>query len=268
MIAEALKYLSGLSAAKGEVVKDEAGRYLHVITHKDTELKSLEHLNEKPARINQSVNFADVRAFIDYVKDFILPNTRLFSDLDKLNVTAFINHHNGALDPTWNTHNAQLALRKDKDFKSWEALDGSAMSHGEFINFLLDYKDSFIVPDKAQILELVAGIKATGNSTLDSDVERYGAGEVLAKTFKVTAKNGVLPDIFTVRLPVIEGFDAYDLQFRLVFVPEGNRLLFKIQLIRPHLVLAQVFNDILGDIAEETKATIYGHRKLNSEAEK
>lgn len=272
--AEALNLITSTNALKEVVMKDEKGRYVHALVHSDVKPHDLDHLNERPRRVEQTENFSNVYGFIDYLKRFKQPNTVIFPNLEALVIGANLNYHQpspGAeANPTWNKHHAVLKLKKDKDFLKWEALDGKLIGHAAFVDFLIDFKDDFLVPDKAFILELIKGLKAKSGSEIDSDVGNLSTKEMMVKTFQVNSAAGDIPDVFEVALPVIEGFGKYAIQFRLVFVQgDGGRFGVKIQLIRPHLIVDAVFNDIQGDIADAEKGAgveILGYRKREEPA--
>lgn len=254
MLKQGLEFLVGKLSIGDKSLVDG----LAYLTHGDAMVVDLEKYRDAPLRVREYKDLPNIAGFAAYLKDFGTENTRLFAYDNNLQVQAVIDYHKSSSDPSWCDHKAEIEFTKDKDFNKWLDMDNRVLSQRELVNFLLDYADDFITPDKASVLEIVGNIKATKAADLDSTVGNYDINQVVKNSVNVQSKAGQLPDVFEVAVPVLEGFDKYKLQFRLAVQISDSGLGFKIGLVRPHNIERQAFNDACDDIVKQSGYSIYG----------
>ena len=256
---EAVKFL--VSKLSTEMKSHRVAPGDHFLTaHTDTQVIDLEKYLPAPTRIRQKLDFATVEGLTQYLADFGDETTRLFGDAVAKTVTAHLDYHTKA-KASHSTHTAKLTFRTDPDWLVWRKLDDRLFTQQELLNFLLDYADDFVTPEKAQVLELVAQLKVAKNVNIDSKVGSFDLNTVINADVSVKAASGAIPDVFTVKVAVLENFSKYGLQFRLVGQLDSNdKLRFKINLVRPHLVEQQAFQDACQDIVGKGYK-IYGHKE-------
>jgi len=256
MLKDGLELLFGKLSVKQEHIADNKA----LIAHKDAKVIDLEEFGAKPRRIETTQNMANVVGFCDYVKDFAQDNTKIFASIKNRSVLAVIDYH-GKEDPSFCDHNVKISFDLDDDFIAWERIDGNFLSQSDLVAFLLDYADDFLTPSKADILEIVGNIKAVKKADIDSQVGNYDINKVVNSSTKISSGKGDIPDVFTLKLPVLEGFDKYEVNFRLAIKMHHDDIGFSIRLIRPHKLIEGAFNHACSDIVELSGKDIYGFTK-------
>lgn len=255
-----LKHLIGKLSIDATFLENGSGTKVAYVAHKSAAIHDLEQFADKPRRINTNKRFSNIAGFAAYLGDFGTDETRLFAQVEDRSVMANIDYHKDSSNPSWCKHNAHIEFALDKDYKAWLRIDDRSLTQRELVTFLMDYANDFITPDKAAVLEIVGNIQAVKTADLDSKVGNYDLNQVVKNSVKVKSHAGAIPEIFELALPILEGFDKYKVQFRIAIgvEDEARSASFKINLIRPHNIERNAFNDACHDIIKASDRKIYG----------
>lgn len=250
------------AAANREPVKVE-GHHPFVLMHDDMRNLSLEEFAERPYYVKVEQTFKTTKAFIQYVNDFALPQTRLFAESINNAVGAVIDYHGTDGQASHCAHTARLKLIGDRDLQKWLRGDGEETSQQEFVRFLVDYagmvKDATykvgadpIPMTASDFLELVSNIKSVNTSDIESKASVGGNVELkMAMKSQVKANGGELPERISVALPVYQGGDPYIFDFRIMIkVDREGSARFSFRLIRPEATLEMAFNDVVQEVQD------------------
>lgn len=237
------------------------GRDAFLLTHKDAKVIELEEYLDKPLTTKVHRELPNVTGFVAYLKDFGKEDSRLYASPSDRTITAYIDHYTQK-DTSWLSHTAALKFAVDKDWRKWLDVDGKQLTQRELVNFLLDYQNDFDGFVSADIMEFAQNIKAAKSTDIDSKVGNFDLNQVIKATVKVTSGSKEIPESFKVKVPVLEGFDKYLLEFRLSVAvgQHDSELRFKLSLVRPHLIEKAAFNDACSDVVAQGFA-IYGYEQ-------
>lgn len=123
-------------------------------------IESMDQWLDEPKRLRGTVNLETAASFIGYVADFRTPGTRIFASRAHSTITAVLDYHAGADDPSWCTHVATLTLKKSKEWETWISFNNKSIPQLAFAEFLEDNHEDINEPDGAVILEAAMSLEA------------------------------------------------------------------------------------------------------------
>lgn len=130
---------------------------------------------EQPTRKTGIYRPATVEAFADYVGHHLNDDTTVWVHPTSGKVVAVIDD-NGAGDPAWGEHRAELQLAKTEEWKYWVEKDKHMMSQVEFAEHIEGGLDDIAVPDGADLLEIAQTFHMTKGVTFRSST-RLSTGQ-------------------------------------------------------------------------------------------
>lgn len=202
----------------------------------------------------------DAASFLTYYAKHRGDATEVYSDVEKLAVTAVLDAHS-AEEPGFGEHRLVLFLRLTKAWTEWLALDGKFVDQDRFANFLEDQLPYLETPDAATMLEIAQSIKATTKAEFQSS-SRLQSGErkfVFTEETKASAGGKgdlTIPETFIIAVPPFEGADAYRMTARFKYRLDRGQLALGFKLEQPEERMKAAFTDVLKAIAEGIDTSI------------
>lgn len=155
-----------------------------------------------------------------------------------------------ALSPEWTTWTG----KDRKDFTGTT----------EFAYFLEDNFPDIAQPAGAELMELALNFRVNQQVSYRS-AQRLQDGHVEFQYANIVTGGGEgqagsqkMPEVFKITVPVFAGIDAprYEVDARFRYKVKDGALFLRYELVRPHKVLEQAFQDLWRSIGEKTSTTI------------
>lgn len=214
---------------------------------------SVEHTLPEPVRAHGTITVHDARSFCELVAQLRDSRTRLYGlHGPQPTFVAVLNDHQRN-SPAWRDHRVAYNCPLSREWKTWTATDGKAMSQAEFARWMEDNAIDCVEPAAADMIEIARSLEAKKKVNFASGV-RLSDGQTeftYEEEIKGTAAKGKLqiPEVFVVALPPLEGGARYRLDARLRYRIDSGRLVMWFDLLRPHKVLEHAASEVWGQIA-------------------
>jgi uncharacterized protein YfdQ (DUF2303 family) len=216
-----------------------------------------------PERVIANLNMQDAASFCSYVNSFKDDRTRLFADttLSALGFLAIIDYHPAAASTDagaaqFLSHRAKFALRHSEEWKLWSGLDGKLVPQDQFAEFLEDNRSDIVTPDSATMLEVAKDLQANSSVNFASKINSQNGSATLRFDeqidTKVTSGQIIMPESFTISVPVFFGEAPIEITARLRFRISEGKLKFQYKLYRPVEVISRAFDVARAAIASAT----------------
>lgn len=238
----------------------------------------------KPERITGTATLFDERSFVEHVNEQKQSATRIFANpkFEHPSLTAVYDYHavvGGTQAPDWQQHRAVWPLLLSKEWKSWTAKSGSAMSHVEFAEFLERHVPDVYwgdqMSDYTKLLIAQLELKLASPSTLIGlsrnlavnvetrvkHVQTLSSGEV-SLVYDEQHRDGEgqpikVPNAFLIAIPVILGGPTYQILVRLRYRMASQKISWFIDLHRADVVFDAALREICARVAAETGVPVF-----------
>ncbi len=248
-------FLAGVAT---EIKQDEIQGHPFIFNPLTGEIKSLENLLSAPLRQKISRPLFTVCDFIAYVNRFKRPETTVYCT-DGL-ITAVIDHR-GTEAPTWDDHAVTVKIDRSEPLLRWLEKNKKPLSQEEFADFLEERALEIVVPQAAEILELVQELHVTKNSSVRSSVRNNGRHSIAFNQDQQIkgAGGGVdLPTSFEIRIePFKRQKVTTDIRALLRVKLREEKPVFVFDLQRVEERLEQALGEITETISDLTKLPVY-----------
>ncbi|HEY0725983.1 MAG TPA: DUF2303 family protein, partial [Pyrinomonadaceae bacterium] len=216
----------------------------------------LEKLQKHPRRIKQSVRFARVDSFCEYVNEFKGKGTKVFMNGKTGEVLAELDYHQ-ADEPSWKSHTAAFAPAFTEPWLLWRGIHNQAMNQREFATFVEDNALDIVNPAPAEMIDLSRNLTAMISVNFKKGVRLENGAEQLQYEETITAKAGQrgqleVPSLVTLALSVFEGRPQRRVNVRLRYTIKEGVLNFCCSLMRLQEILQPEIDGLAGEIKEET----------------
>jgi uncharacterized protein YfdQ (DUF2303 family) len=210
-----------------------------------------------PSRIVAAPRFQDSASFCSYVNTFKDSRTRVLADVETVTFLALLDYHGaGALPdgiPEFVSHRASFPLKHSDQWKLWMGQNDKLIPQAEFAEFLEDNRADVVDPDSATLVEIARDLTAHTDVNFASKINVVNGSAVLKYDEQVTAsvRQGqiLIPEMFSIRIPVFYGEEPTVIKARLRFRIGDGKLKFQYKLYRPQEVRQLAFDEAVGDIA-------------------
>lgn len=238
-----------------------------------------------PERIAGTARLLDEQSFTAHVQEFKEPTTSVFANpsFQAPSFLAVYDYH--ALSesdeqmPAWCAHRAEWKLTLSKEWQSWVAQQGKAMSHQDFAEFLerhipdvywgdeqSEYTKALVstlelkLGSPSSLLALSRNLAINVESSVKS-VQTLSSGEV-ALTYIETHKDEEgkpikVPNAFLIAIPVIQGGPPYQILARLRYRMAGQRVSWFYDLHRLDITFDAVVREISERVQSTTGCTVF-----------
>ena len=241
--------------AKALKLKEVAGiPFLVLDGAQDT--KSLERFLPKPQRRSGCTYVQDQAGFITifdrYKND---DSTMVYADRKKGWFKAVFNDHSPQ-DTGWRDHVCAYACEKSNEWNAWLNKDGVKMTQEEFAQFIEQNLVDIVDPSRAHMLEISRELVARKSANFSSSIRLSNGSHQFSydEDIKGSIKSGKLkvPETFKIGIPVFLNDPCYGINARLRCRIKDKSLQMWYELIRPHGVYEDAFNEIHASITEAT----------------
>jgi uncharacterized protein YfdQ (DUF2303 family) len=233
----------------------------------DWKIEDLQKFLPAPRHIQQSFNTEDVVSFIEYVKQWKQPSTRIFYDAQALQFEAILDYHLPAAGdaeavPSWKSHVAALTLEQSDEWKVWAGSSGKRMTQVDFAQFVETNYGDVSTPTSADMLELALTLDVKKNVSWNSAI-RLGNGQAqLGYTEEITGHGGgkrvqEIPEKISLSIPVLlYGAKRFvDARFR--YRLQEQKLVLWYEIEKPAQILRDAGAAALNRVITETGVDVF-----------
>jgi uncharacterized protein YfdQ (DUF2303 family) len=153
-----------------------------VVRHKDMEVDPYEDLLDHPKQADQYINTDSVDGFIEYWKQFHLPETAIFANIPNATFTGVIDYHHRQKDgksikPAWKKHVFAYTCPHTPEWILWTEKDEKWMTQQDFACFIEQNTVDIHQPPAAEMLEIANSMQASSSGKFKSH-QNLGNGDV------------------------------------------------------------------------------------------
>lgn len=218
----------------------------------------------KPPRATGTYIFDNIESFISFASNNKGPHALAFARSTPLKVELFsvlaVLNEAEKDEPSFRDYRALLAPPVSESYTTWMASNGKKFDGNEaFAEFLEDHFTEIVEPDGATIMELATNFHAKAEVTFGNPINLQDGSVQLTKMKTVTgganAPSGqvVIPKKIVIEIEVLRGEEKtyqFEAHFRFRLENNGGVKIWY-QLIRPDLVIEEVFADACARIRDE-----------------
>ncbi|WP_293000073.1 DUF2303 family protein [Nevskia sp.] len=215
----------------------------------------------RPKRTKAKLTAMDVGGFVDYVREYKLPRTRLFATTvgQALSITGKIDYHEageGDEAPSHCEHNITCPLTYSDEWGRWTGASNRHMSQKEFGEFLEENLPDIIEPQSDALLAAALNFSSSRKVEFRSS-QRLSDGltQFTYSESDNNAQQAALPTEIVVAIPVFVNGTKYDLKARLKHSIRDANLKIWYEIVRPDKVVELALKAVLADIAMKTGIT-------------
>lgn len=222
----------------------------------------------RPARKTGTVKLNDESSFMEYWKLHQKPYSNIFGCLDPSQFVAVFNDHDGDT-PGFGDHQALYKLLPSKEWLEWVSRDKKEFDGTvAFAEWLENHLPDMLSPPGAKMMEIALNLRITQNASYSKAVRLQDGDTQFTYTNTVDGSAGPantgqvsIPDQFSIGIPVFQGLTAeqHVIQARFRYRLRGSTLALWYELVRPHKVMENAFEQILIRIeASAGKKVLFG----------
>lgn len=216
------------------------------------DLKTFESELSKPFRLKGKIDVCGAESLLKVIERFKNSPAVVQFSRSQLFVHAILN---AAADeqPGWADHTVFWQLKKHRDLKAWEGINGKPLSQLQFMLFLED-RVVDVVGDagvsQSALQTVVGDLEVTTDAKFQAKRDVHNGNYVLHSdlTNKPTVE---VPKEFVIGVPIFEGLDiAYKITVRLRYSVKEGALTFVVNLANLDAVLDQAWEEIVKSITD------------------
>lgn len=232
----------------------------YVVLPVGSELVNLEKFLQTPVRKRGVITMRDTDSFSRFVKDQSSGATRIYGNLINPEFVAVLNDN---VDGTgWRDYKVVYECPQSVEWKTWKSSSAVKMTQEQFAQFIEDNLPDIATPPAAEMLEIAHTLEAKKKVNFASGIRLSNGQNELTyeETIQGTAGKGkfVVPEQFTIGIPVLEGGDRYAVDVRLRYrIADGGKLSIWYELVRPHKIVEDAVKDVKAKIESFTGLEIF-----------
>lgn len=244
--------------------REHKGHQPYAIVPEGSKLELLEPEAERPNRVVACPTFDDAPSLIAYFNRFKDPASTLFSDTDRSQVVAVLDHHEAKDAPRYHSHRAVFTAKHSPEWLTWTRQSGKPMSQVEFAQFIEDNAPDILTPAGTELLEIATSIEATRSGEFKSKIERSSSSIVFGYSEETNAVAGggklEVPKEFSVQLRPYIGTGQHRLVAKLRYKLDSGTLRLWFDLIRAEQLRLAALDAIVLRIKDETATDVLAGR--------
>lgn len=227
-----------LDAARASVgIKEWGPEHAVAVVPDGFTVKDLSSLLPPPPRPKESIVLLSPRALAEYVRAFgQAPLTAIFADEPRGHYQAILDYHQPG-QPGRGTcdHRAVYDCPASEEWKIWTAAHGKQLPQVDFARFLENNLPDIVAPAAADMLRVALTLQVKKDVNFESDL-RLDNGQAQLRyeeTVRGTTRAGdlVIPDQFTISIPVFEGTPRVTIVARLRYRLAEQKLVMWYELV-------------------------------------
>lgn len=170
-----------------------------------------------PGRLAAAVALTHTDSLLAYWDKHHDEESECYADRDKRTITAVLDAHQGADQPTdqrarWQTHRATMTLTYSEALTAWLSHNGKLMGQVEFAEFCEDWMSVIVEPDAADLVEMAQQFQATTKASFKSGYKLSNGQRVLEYTETIDASvkgdSIAVPTGIVLSMPIWRGANA------------------------------------------------------------
>lgn len=222
-------------------------------------VKDIRDMLPPPARPVESIELLTAQSFIDYVGHFGDEQASvIFADESAGQYRAIIDFHVVAMDEVMHRgtcdHVARYQCPQSLQWQVWMGSNGKMVAQTDFARFIEDNLPDVIRPTAATMLQVAMKLQVKKDVQFASEVRLDNGQTQLRYEETIRGSTGagemVIPDTFTIRIPVFVGGPLYDIEARLRYRLHEGKLAIGYELVRPVLVKLDAIQKVTAEIRE------------------
>lgn len=260
--------VSQLAIASTEIKRVAPEGVPFVLVPDGTTVEELEHLLERPMKLERAQTCFDVASFVRYIEVFKTPSTIIFANLcNGAAFEAILDYHGlvaGKPVPSWCTHRAAYSAEQSVEWARWWQHNKQWLSQADFADHIennqtdIRVKEGAAYPSGAEMLEIATSLRSKTNVDFASGLRLANGNVQLVYEENSEAKAGQkgelkVPEKFLLGLAVFRNDTVYAVEVRLRFQIREKKLSFRYELVNPHLVVEDAGRGLLKQIQAGTK---------------
>lgn len=200
----------------------------YAVIPEGAKLEDLTAFLPEPPAIRGRFEAGDLAAFCRYVEEFKGGATLIAANLhdERGRFEAVLDYHRPD-KPSWCGHRAVYETVPSPEAREWWARDKRFMAQTEFAEWLEDRLGEIVVPEAAEMLEVVTSLQAQTKATFERSVRLENGNVGLTYREETTARAGQngrleVPKGFRLRMPLFRGGEHVEIDARLRYrIKEG-----------------------------------------------
>ena len=224
------------------------------------------HKLERPRFLVAMPGFHDVKTFLEYLRDFKNPSTRIFYNQDGKFV-AIIDYHEKANSEgakpvnlaRHGEHIAYLNLKRSPEWENWIKNSGEAMGQQAFAEFMEDNTRDLLDPTIEVMMQVATGLHATVGSTFRQAINQSNGATAFqfdtTVNGQVQGANTEVPNKFQVGLRPFMGCCRYPIDCRLRYRVGGGGVQWHYKALHTDPVTELAMDAIVKRITEDAGIT-------------
>ena len=267
---------AGIKLATGKVITNpnpESPAFVLVPEDHHIEYLAAELL---PVRKKGIIKLDDCLSFVRFFNTSDANGTKaIYASLDPLKFVGILNDHTPFSDvpdendgANWRDFGCSYIPTFSKAWNVWTGKNRQPFEGNEsFAVWLEDNLPDVIDPPNSRLLEIALNFRVNSNASF-SNVKRLQDGNTdLTYSNAVEGSSSIssgkvsIPETIRISIPVFQGRNAqaYEIEAKFRYTLTGSVLKIRYELVRPHKVLEQAFNDMVDQIEADTKQDVlYG----------
>lgn len=194
------------------------------------EITDLEGWQDRPNRIRAHHRFVTAASLAAYVDRFAGEGTMISADADKASILAVLDG-DAPGEPAHREHRAEFVARRHEVLEAWLGVSGRSLSQVELGRFLEDRAADVVVPEAADIMEMVMTFDATRKVTFRSSQRLHDGMRQFQYVEENEARGTVtLPDRLVIASPIYRGEPVERVTFMLRYRIDDGRLVFQLDM--------------------------------------
>lgn len=213
-----------------------------IITQKDQQLVSLEHLQDQPNSFKGQFKTSLLTEFNEYVNKNADYRSSVFIDHDNMTATAIMDLGDGN-EPHWGRHKASIHLKDTPTYQAVKANNDRLLKQQDFIDFVEDFSGNisffwdngdgtkrFETADKTT--RILRRLKVTGNAEKEQVASNYAQSLSTLEQIEIKAGQEELPAGFVFTTQPYEGFADRSLFCQLRAASDEKEVKLKYRIMR------------------------------------
>lgn len=218
----------------------------------------LSHLLPAPRAVLHRVTVGTVPAFVAAVTRFPTRHPVLFGCEASGTIVAVMDFSTDS-QPLWGRHLVTLRLDPSPEWLTWTKASGQQKTQIDFARFLEDNLPDIAEPPGADVLQMAQSLEVKKAVQFASSVRLDNGQHQLTYTEDISGSStkGTLQivDRFTLGLSPWRATPLYKVEARLRYRMQDGKVVFWVDLLRPHKVVEAAWQDVVQTVETELSRT-------------
>ncbi len=218
--------------------------------------ESMEQYLPAPTRSRGNTVLRDVASFIALIKQEAKDaQSRIYGCYEPASFKAVFND-NFMDSPGWRDHTATFSCPLSIEWRTWVGKNNVKMTQPDFAQFIEDNLPDVVAPPAAEMLEISRSLEAKKDVAFASGIRLSNGQNELTYTETITGTTGksklMIPETFTIGIPVLEGGERYGVECRLRYRIGDGKMQMWYDMLRPHKIVEDAIKAVWLSIEEGT----------------